>query len=44
MTDNPINYWYQKYLEEKAKKEELLKTLDVIPVNLEAWHNHFNKD
>ena len=25
MTDNPINYWYQKYLDLKAKMDEMMK-------------------
>lgn len=27
MTNNPVNYWYQKYLHEKEKNESMIEAL-----------------
>lgn len=50
MTNNPVNYWYQKYLKEKEKNEGMIEALrteyekgraDIIAKTLE-WINVFN--
>lgn len=34
--DNPINYWYQKYIALKAKMDEMMKT--AVDAIVENWN------